>query len=544
MRSWFPTAMALALLCCATQAPLAHRPDIGTVSVREPALWIDGFEKPLNLLRVEDARELHAAWSRALAHQPALSKSTPRYLQPNKTVSSKDLARALGFAIPKLARAIDRTRAGEFLDADIGELRQVAEVHRALELNFKDPVPLQQSLELGLARTLFASFGAYTVVRDESRTTHAAEVGDPANSSFWTRPQDISRLELRIGFGRSRTLAVEVRNRAEPCAFDGAKTGYGTNPGFTIRCRDKRIKVKFREVRSEPFATRIFWALGYNVEPADYLSALDFTYSAEFFTQINKRKNLAVELTKLGVIPVYRIELTKRVDPFTLLERAKLTDGTSIDAAELRARLLKNPNADPLALEASDLDEEFARRIAVLTTVEVQLQAKNDAVKRIGPWQWEDFDHPELRETRGLLAAAAWLGWYDCRFDNNRLALAKTAFGRVELRHYITDLGATLSFYPGLFTYRYERPEQMEDSVTAKSWFRGVKIVHYRTMAPNRAFEEASEEDLRWGANWLSRLSPRQIHDAAIGAGFDERRAQLIVRKLDERLSNMKRDLK
>jgi hypothetical protein len=543
MRSWFSTVLALALLGCSTQPPLAHRTDGGTVGVRVPALWIEGFERPLDLLRVEDARELHAAWSRALAHEPALSKRLPRYLQPNDTVSPKELARALGFAIPKLARAIDRARAGAFRDEDLAELRQVAEVHRALELDFKDPVPLKQSLELGLARTLLAAFGAYMVLRDGTPAIDAVGTGDPANSSFWTRPRDLSRLELRIGFGRSRTLAAEVRNRATPCAFDHAKAGYGTNPGFTIRCRDQRIKVKFREVRSEPFATRIFWALGYNVEPVDYVSELDFTYHPDFFTRINRRKNVAVELTKLGVIPVYRIQLTKRVDPFSLIRRAKLRDGTSIGPEELRARLIANPNADPLALEESDLDSNFALRIASLTTVEAQLQAHDEAVKRIGPWQWQDFDHPSLRETRGLLAAAAWLGWYDCRFDNNRLAIMKNAAGRRELRHFITDLGATLSYYPSPFTYAYESPEQMEDSVTSDALFGGVKIIHYRTMQPNRAFQEATRDDMRWGASWLGRISARQIHDAAIGAGFDESRAQLIVRKLDERLSNMKRDL-
>jgi hypothetical protein len=531
---WSAAVAVIVLTSCSSSAP--------RVSARAPSLWIEGFERPLNLLRVEDARELRAAWSRALEPDAAVHERVPPYLEPNDAVSSKDLERALAFMLARLDRALGRTRGGAFRDEDIGELLQVAEVHRALELDFKDPVPRKQSLELGLAKT-FSELGAYRVVRDGAPAVDANGVEDPADSSFWTRPRNISELELRIGFGRRHTLATDVLERGRPCAFEAPKAGYGTNPGFTARCGGRTIKVKFREVRSEPFATRIFWALGYNVEPVDFVPALDFTYSAEFFTRINRRKNLAVDLTMLAVIPVYRIQLTKRVDPFALLRGAKLTDGTSIDGAELKARLLKNANADPLALEESDLDENFARRIAWLTTVEAQLQAKNRAARRIGPWQWEDFDHPSLRATRGLLATATWLGWYDCRFDNNRLALVTNASGETELRHFITDLGAALTFFPGLFTYAYESPEQMEDSVTSKAWLGGVKIIHYKTMAPNRAFEAATAEDLRWGVRWLSRLSDPQIHDAAIGAGFDEPRARVVVQKLHERLANMKKHL-
>jgi len=545
MKSWFAAAVAVALsTSCATDTTLEQSADSSRAGNRERVISIGGFERPLDLLRVEDARELHAAWSRARAPEPdaAPTAHLPAYLQPNESVSAKDLKRALDFALPRLEQALDRARGGAFRDEDIGKLRQVAEVHRALELNFKDPVQRKQSLELGLAKRL-GQLGAYRVLRDGHPAINAEGVEDPANSSFWTRPQNISGLDLRIGFGRRSTLTTEVRNRKTPCAFDEAKTGHGTNPGFTVKCGGKKIKVKFREVRSEPFASRIFWALGYNVEPVDYIPELDFTYDTEFFTRINKRKNLTVDLTILGVLPAYRVQLTKRVDPFTLLEGAKLTDGTSIDAAQLRTRLVKNPDADLLALEESDLDLEFAKQIAALRTVEAQLQAKNEAVARIGPWQWEDFDHPSRRETRGLLAAAAWLGWYDCRFDNNRLALVKNASGEVELKHFITDLGAALGFSSGMFTYTYEKPEQMEDSVTAKAWFRGMKITHYKTLEPNRAFEKAGADDLRWGSNWLSRLSDQQIHDAAIGAGFDDLRAQVIVRKLRNRLHNMKEHL-
>jgi hypothetical protein len=522
-------ATALLIACATTHTPQASRDEI----------WIEGFERPLNLARVEDARELHAAWSRALDPDAPRSKHRPRYLDPNDEVSAKDLQRALEFMLRKLEHALDRSAGGGFRRDDLAELRQIAEVHRALELSFEDPVPRKLSLEFGAPRKLI-EFDSRRLLRGRHPAINAEGADDPPNSSFWTRPGDISRLDLRIGFGRKATLATEIRN-GKPCTYHGPKTGHGIHPGFRLDCGDERIKVKFLELRSEPFATRIFWALGYNVEPVDYVSQLEFRYSPDFFTRINRRKNLTTDLTMLGVITVQRIQLTRKVDPFTLLRGAKLTDGTWIDAAELEARLLANPKADPLALDESDLNGDFARRIATLTTVPAQIQAKSG--DRIGPWQWQDFDHPDRRETRGLLAAAAWLGWYDTRFDNNRLMWMKNASGETEPRHVLSDLGGVLGFTTRSFRLAYERPDLMEDAVTAKSFFRGVKIVHYRTVAPNRAFEEATLDDLRWGVRWLNRISDRQIHDAAIGAGFEEALAQVIVQKLHSRLAAMNEDL-
>ena len=73
---------------------------------------------------------------------------------------------------------------------------------------------------------------------------------------------------------------------------------------------------------------------------------------------------------------------------------------------------------------------------------------------------------------------------------------------------------------------------------------RGLKIVDYSTLEPNRAFEQATVDDLRWGASWLNRISNQQIHDAAIGSGFDEVRARIIVQKLHDRLASMNEHLR
>src|SRR4029450_5713198 len=124
----------------------------------------------------------------------------------------------------------------------MGELVQVAEVHRALELKFKDPVQRRRSLELEVVKRGIA-FGTGRTLRGKDPPINGGGAGDPANSTFWTRPRDISKLNLLIGFGRKLTLATEVRRHGRPCAFDEPKTGYGTNPRLTVEGGDKNIKV-------------------------------------------------------------------------------------------------------------------------------------------------------------------------------------------------------------------------------------------------------------------------------------------------------------
>jgi hypothetical protein len=242
MIAWRATALAFTLMIyCSTNAHYDLGADSSRVSDRAPPFWIGGFERPLNVLRVEDAREFHAVWSRALASDAALPVHSPPYLVPNEEVSAKNLEQALAFMLATLEHALGRAQRGQFRDEDVGQLRQVAEVHRALELVFKDPVRRKRSLELEIVKRAIA-LGTSSMLRGEDPAINAEGAGDPANSSFWTRPQDISWLDLRIGFGRKLTLADEVRNQDRSCAFDEPKTGYGTNPGSRSRAATRRSK--------------------------------------------------------------------------------------------------------------------------------------------------------------------------------------------------------------------------------------------------------------------------------------------------------------
>src|SRR5262245_52264902 len=112
-------------MSCSSSAPRGPRLELPSGEPNEPALWIDGFARPLDLLRVEDARELQAAWSSALRPDAALPERVPPYLRSGETVSAKDRELALSFMLSRLEGALGRERDGAFRSEDAADLRQV-----------------------------------------------------------------------------------------------------------------------------------------------------------------------------------------------------------------------------------------------------------------------------------------------------------------------------------------------------------------------------------------------------------------------------------
>ena len=110
---------------------------------------------------------------------------------------------------------------------------------------------------------------AVNLQRDESCEKDPSRP-DPQPSTFWRRPQSIRSLDLYAGFARSDLPRLEN----ELCTYLGPKTSYGSNPGFEVICGASKVKVKFGETTSEPFTARIFWALGYHVDPTDHAERL------------------------------------------------------------------------------------------------------------------------------------------------------------------------------------------------------------------------------------------------------------------------------
>jgi hypothetical protein len=334
---------------------------------------------------------------------------------------------------------------------------------------------------------------------------------------------------------------------SEPlCEYAGPKESFGRNPGFEIESNGTRLKVKFTELSSEPFAARIFDALGYHADPTDYIPTVKVRYSRRILQEFNSRKPLRTRFTLLRFIPLFTMELQQDYDPFQFVAAAILTDGTSLSGPELKRRLFYHSESPHPELQPANFRTNLESRIAYLKTVPANVQSKTG--KSIGPWDFGELDHAGRRELRGVGLLAAWLGWFDTRSDNTRLRIIDK--DRNELAHYFSDLGGVLGQTSGILYARGEQPNAFPWTFTRPALWQGphhlarpLRLKGYKPVDLTPAFAAMTIDDARWIARLIADLRPEQIQQALIASGFDSAQAQLYLAKLLSRRQHMLRDL-
>jgi hypothetical protein len=77
-------------------------------------------------------------------------------------------------------------------------------------------------------------------------------LADPVPSTYWKRPTSLASLDLYTGFGRAALPRFDDRiwNYAGPKKV-------GRNPGYELLSGEQRLKVKFSEIHSEPFISKL-----------------------------------------------------------------------------------------------------------------------------------------------------------------------------------------------------------------------------------------------------------------------------------------------
>ena len=357
---------------------------------------------------------------------------------------------------------------------------------------------------------------------------------DPQQSTFWRRPEPISSADLFSGFGRG-----SIPDFQGPLwRYAGPKTA-GGNPGCELVAGSRRIKVKFAETHCEPFISRIFHALGYHVEPTDYVPGLMIQYDREFFQQFNSLPEIKM---KIGVffVPIYTFHFERRYDPFSYIERVIFKDGSSCSGREFPSLLLHRADGKD-RFKDSNFNVETETMVDHLVTREANVQIKDKRVQSVGRWDFGGLGHQDLRELRGAGVLAAWVGWWDARFDNTRLAISEAASGP-ELRHYFNDLGAGLGRAAGTYHHSSEQIDEFYSTFTRRSRRRGIEFPGFEPIEDNAAFREITLDDARWMARMIAQLTETQISSALRASGFDREEVQAYTRKLMSRRDQLSRD--
>jgi len=441
-------------------------------------------------------------------------------------------------ALAQLQRALR----GETNRAAIAELQsQIDEVSAARENNRRGPVP--PHIDIVQLPYVHYRYASARVGVGTTAATNLAPAGndmdastvDPLPSSFWHKPATIPAHDLATGFNRAARPDFE----SAVWHYSAPKTSFGGHAGFEAKSGGRRIRIKFGEIHSEPFAARVFHALGYNADPTDYSPGLKIRYDRRLFTEFNSRKPVDTRITAFGILPVWTIHFQPVHDPFACIQSAVLTNGSRVPGEALRRRLMRG----------GKFDESFEATVDYLVTVPANVQIHNSDEQSIGPWDFGQLGHERRRELRAAGLLAAWLGWYDSRVDNTRLRVVRHGEA-LELKHYFSDLGGGLGKSIGLLSRHAEDVKEFPRFFTEAAVRQGphqmaipFRIVHFRPIEPTAAFEQMTLEDARWMARMIAQFTPGQIEGALRACGFNESEAGAYKEKLLTRREKMLADL-
>jgi hypothetical protein len=424
------------------------------------------------------------------------------------------------------------------IQSEIEEIRTAIENnHRPAIPNYVDfaefPILMVDALNnpVGIGHTRASNIRANDSTDDLSRL-------DPISNSIWARPISIRAANLRVGFDRAQTP-----DYSSILTYAGAKKA-GRNAGCVVAAGDLRIKVKFAEIHSEPFTSRIFHAIGYNVDPTDYAPGLKLRYDRRFFQEFNSRRPMKMS-TGMFFIPMVRFNLQAKHDPFAYIDCVVFKNGESISAERFKSLLLRHPKSKHNKMSDDEFQTEIEELVDYIVTKAANVQIETPHSHNLGPWDFRGHDHENLRELRGAGVLAAWLGWWDSRFENTRLRVVKTSEGPA-LKHFWTDLGGGLGRAHGTFSHSCENPNDFGSSFTRSFTRRGktrFEIKDYEPVEDTAAFAEMTVDDARWMARLIGQFSERQIMDALEASGFKPSEVKVYADKLIARRDNLIRDL-
>jgi hypothetical protein len=485
------------------------------------------------------------------------------------------------------------------------DLQQMRETARALDNLRRPPAP---RVELLLMPMIFLAHLNHPVGTGRIAASNVfpgadqtdPDLVDPPDSTFWKKPGEIAEANLFDSPGRDDWPDFE----GLLWDYDKPKTSYGGNPGFQVRRGNLVLKVKFGEMHSEPFAARIFAALGYHVDQTDYVRSLKVKYDRRLFREFHLRKEVTLRIQLLRILPIGRVSLQKRFDPFQFISEAVLKDGTVWSGSELRSRLLLNPGRHRPVDDPRNFDPAVESQIDYLITGEANVQLRDPAAESIGPWEFGGLGHENLRELRGSALLAAWLGWFDSRSENTRLKRVH-AGDNTALQHFFSDLGGALGKTTGVVSWHSDQPDLFPWTFTQSTSPRGTpktgrpshsesegrnpnsernpntdprktatrpaanfprarcalsafgfrtayesrtpesgfEITGFRPIAATPAFRNMTFDDARWMGRMIGRFTEQQLMSGLIASGFDAAEVRLLTEKLISRRDQMIQDL-
>lgn len=388
-------------------------------------------------------------------------------------------------------------------------LRKQVEVISSFNNNFRDPIEDRYEI-LTIPFKMIAKITPYTVNNSKDNTALKVE-----NSSFWT---DRTQTKIDMTRGPSEFDVSSIQN--EVCQYAGPKKGYGIHLGFKVECLDKKFKVKFDEVYTATFNSKIYHRLGYNVPAIHYSKSIRVKYDARIFTELFAGKTQYARVTLLGR-EVHAAPIKRRGDIRMRVAYAVLKDGNKITTDEFFKKLLPScgDSAMSCAIDLGVLNPRIDQEVDYLVFNNVAM-IEDTSDFEFGSWAYDELDHQSRTEVRALALVGAWTGNYDLRKDNNKLQWSSK---RNTIRHFISDPGSGFGkeFSSSKWTVIDEvKTEDEEQSIASIQQQMSYYAINFRLNIDHNAFSKLTLQEARWMVRIIAGVSEDELTEVLISSGY------------------------
>lgn len=163
-----------------------------------------------------------------------------------------------------------------------------------------------------------------------------------------------------------------------------------------------------------------------------------------------------------------------------------------------------------------------------------RFRLKEEGLKDVGPWRWEENPFVGTKPYQGLLVLLTMFNSTDLKNSNTTLYERRDG-DRVERWYVVRDIGSALGD-----TNAISARKNHAESFERHPFILGVQGGHveFKSHGWYRALveERITPDDVVWASNLLSRLSDRQWRDAFRAGGYEPQVADRFIRTLRDKI--------
>ena len=163
-----------------------------------------------------------------------------------------------------------------------------------------------------------------------------------------------------------------------------------------------------------------------------------------------------------------------------------------------------------------------------------RFRLKDETLKEVGPWRWEENPFVGTRPYQGLLVIMMMVNSTDLKNSNNSL-YERRSNGQVERWYVVRDIGSALGD-TDFIAARKNHPDSFERHPFILGVRNGYVDFASHKQARTLVRDRITREDVAWASSLLGRLSDRQWQDAFRAAGYTPQVASRFIRKLREKI--------